>query len=411
MYQLLEKYISAKCQEWNMPYDDIWKNVQDVLVQADNFKRNQIYEVNAREQQRNFEKSKTMENQYMAVTPSHSCNLIYNALDLDFITFIFARAVIEIAVKNGIVVGTSLAFDDLVTGIQDVNTCNIDDDMKSYVTHKLRDGYQTSFHVRSDNLNQKVFDVEIFSCSTPIISIIRDMNWNLWDRLRKTVSAAFLFQRGCNATSFSLSSSTENSITADSEYEMKTVSVTAYLTTVVKTIVNLFDIMFPEELVEADKVILRREASMETLTILMVFNYDRTKDAVALHSLENQLILWAKTQVFKTIGADDIILDKYRSLMSEFQDVLRKDEIVMTLLCMLVLFKERSGLSNRELVQRERTFFVSLLDKYIAAKIRSNDWIIPYDVIWDFIHRDMARVSSVKSLIENLNLPQDQSRM
>ena len=415
LYELLEKYISAKCQEWNMPYDDVWRNVQDVLIQADDFKRNQIYEVNAREQQRKFEKSKSMENQYMAVTPAHSCNLIYNALGLDFITFVFAKTVVEIAVKNGIVVGTSLAFDDLVTGIEDVNTWNIHDDMKSFVTHKFRDGYQTSFHTRRNDSNEETFDVEIFSCLTPTISVMRDMNWYLWERLRKTVFAAFLFQRAYNATSISLCSS-ENSSTDElslsgSGYEMKTISVTLYLTTSIKTVINFFDIMFPEELVEADKVILRREASMETLTILMVFNYDRSKDAVALHSLENQLIMWAKTDIFKTIGADDIILDKYRSLMSEFEDVLRKDEIVMTLLCMLVLFKERSGLSNRLLVQRERAFFISLLDKYIAAKIRSNEWNVLYGVIWDFIHRDMARVSSVKSLIENLNLPQDQYRM
>jgi hypothetical protein len=96
--------------------------------------------------------------------------------------------------------------------------------------------------------------------------------------------------------------------------------------------------------------------------------------------------------------------NSYLSLIEDFLTVLRKDPFVMTILCMLCLFKERSGVVSREEIRRERTLFTELLDKYIDCRIKSRDWDVNKESIWNNIHRAMSHISSLKSLYENVAL-------
>ena len=100
----------------------------------------------------------------------------------------------------------------------------------------------------------------------------------------------------------------------------------------------------------------------------------------------------------------DALYDSYMRFIGDFYDFIRWDPVIMSILSVLCLFKERVGISNRDAIQRERTLFMELLDKYIRAKVEVHWTGCTVQGIWDHIHNKMVHVSSIKSLFENVAL-------
>ena len=120
---------------------------------------------------------------------------------------------------------------------------------------------------------------------------------------------------------------------------------------------------------------------------------------------QNKLHFVVHVNVLNTHPTSQPLFYAFTKLVEEFDDCLRQDAIVVNIMSCLCVFKERSGVISRNIIRRERSLYIDLLDRYIKAKVRGREWInVSIDSVWNQVHRMMAQVSTLKSLFENLSL-------
>ena len=407
--QLLDIYVKAKIKskEWKDSYDVVCKSIHEVLTQAVDFKKRNVFEKFAAERQRMLdEEIKAAQNKFVSVKQLPSSNLIFKVSALKIRPVLFERsAVIEVTVKDGVVVGTSSTIDEILKQGNDyVYQSDESTGDQIHIDFKARDGCRTSFLPHREN--EVTSEVIITTFRSNIQSVMEKMNESLWRRLTQVASAASLLQQTFNAVIDILpdapDSFCEQEVSGFAVQKKLTLNITWQ--SVIKTITKSFDFITSfHSLPAEDQLILRKEATTEVLIIQMVGTFDKDMDSFVHNGIQGHLLLCTKFKMFSSDLTETTFYQSLRTLTYEFDDTLRRDEVVMTLLCMLCLFKDRSGIIYRDLIQEERMFFLELLDRYIKGKVASKEWITPTHVLWDRIHRDMARVSSLKSLFENMS--------
>lgn len=125
----------------------------------------------------------------------------------------------------------------------------------------------------------------------------------------------------------------------------------------------------------------------------------------SLLTKQDKLHFVVHVNVLNTHPTSQPLFHAFCKLVEDFDDVLRQDALVVNILCCLCVFKDRSGVTSSDVIQRERSLYIDLLDRYIKAKVRGREWKnVTCDSMWNQIHRKMAQVASIKSLFENLSL-------
>jgi hypothetical protein len=159
-----------------------------------------------------------------------------------------------------------------------------------------------------------------------------------------------------------------------------------------------------KKLPQSDKEILRTESSMEVLLLQMLSTFEKESDSFINVGLEGHLEIGVRFSVFESniVTAHPLLAPTLREFMYEFDDYLRHDKVVITILGLLFLFKIRPGLINTELVQKERDSLLNFLDTYITLKIKHQEWKTSYYEVSKKIHRDMVRTSNLKTLFETM---------
>jgi hypothetical protein len=155
-----------------------------------------------------------------------------------------------------------------------------------------------------------------------------------------------------------------------------------------------------------DQTIIHKESLMEVGIIQEVPFYDKSTNHGVLPSLNNHLMVCLRPNMFLKFPEGKKIIDMLQSIFNDWDDYLRKDELVSALLTLLCFFKERSGISSASaiLINQERSFYLDLLDKYIISKIESREWIASHDHVWSRIHYKMNQINSIKHHLENVVL-------
>ena len=90
----------------------------------------------------------------------------------------------------------------------------------------------------------------------------------------------------------------------------------------------------------------------------------------------------------------------YNSFLEKFLVFLRTDFLVNSILSILCVLQENSGLSCTEFLERERKYYCEILDAYIRAKVISNEWLSDVDVIWRNIHEIFYELSKYPLIIK-----------
>jgi hypothetical protein len=145
-----------------------------------------------------------------------------------------------------------------------------------------------------------------------------------------------------------------------------------------------------QRLPHSEKSILRKEAAIEAVLIQMMVSYDKKATSHIHTALRGHIRIGVQISMFKN---DNHLYNLMYSLAHELQDFLRKDEVVMTILTLCSLFKQRPGLSFRQVIQDERGALFHLLEKYIESR----EWTtISSEDVWNMIHTFMAKLASLK---------------
>lgn len=153
-----------------------------------------------------------------------------------------------------------------------------------------------------------------------------------------------------------------------------------------------------------DQDILRKESMVEVGGIQSAHTFDRQEGCFVHYALQNQVLVCAHVDQYKLNATYEVVHEPTVRLMADFHDFVRKDVLITSIVSVLFLFQERSGISCHDVVREERALYLMLLQKYISAKCKAGDWILPPDVVWDHIHEKMDHMSKYKEAFCNMQL-------
>ena len=350
-----------------------------------------------------------------SITVSDNCRLSLEVLpgsevelffvDEDIIPGVSINVLVEIKVHDGIVYGIKGgSFSSMISGRSMIPLVYDNSNKVNPVLIHRRRGYHET-HFRLLVQHQFPCDVEITSSSSqistilPATSIMVSMDKCLWKILAQVVSAASLFHELFRVEYFLPS--------PDYDYDsiggtMKRVVFTSALESLIKNLtLPLGNILTSHSVPEKDQEIILLGATTEILIILVLANFDKDRQSIVRYAVFNQVLLLADVNSIHSSSWSQEVLDLFQHLLHDDYDLIRRDEIVMTILCLVCLFKERPGVSCVDLLNNNSSLLFNLLDKYILAKVNSCEWISDSSFIWELVAQYVKTISTQKSFLEN----------
>ena len=303
-------------------------------------------------------------------------------------------AAIEVGVKNGMILGTSLAFSRLFSPQED-NSWN--DDWVQYIS-SIQGTY--TFHNESGPQIPN-FDVRVTihkRCKVSVM-LMESLSEEHWKRLSEVALAARFFQQSLGIEDVSRDivasgdSLTHNLVRkrillfASNDHWGK------QITRGIESL-NLFRSLSFE-----DQLIILKESYFAVRTFSFTHTFFKESNSFILNSpLGEYLLLCFNINTRR--GKCNKMYDLYTRFLNEFYDFLRQDCFVITILSILSVYEEYTGLTCDALLKRERIIYTELLHKYIDAKVKSNQWPMSSSEIWDHIWKIKKLLLKWKSIYD-----------
>ena len=308
------------------------------------------------------------------------------------------ETLIEVAVKNGIIVGTKTKFDDLIRNriSPDINSFNSTSDTLMYKTSSELVTFQRNCN--SSNkftlFHDGIFDVQMvkFSSETTILDSLSEYHW---EKLREVCYSSRHLRLPMRVLyhDVPLDHSLEIVVGNESKQLLLTVGMENYT----KCISTAFEeLPFYQSLPLEDQVILVKDGVMEVGLLILLHIYDRTENSFLRKVIDGHLIHGIH---FDVIRGNKEIEKLYHEMLEEEFDSLRQDSFVVDLLSFLLFLTDRPGITEGALIIRERNYYAQLLDKYVEGQIRSGVWSEGYDRVWNNIKSLLSLVCRVIRLV------------
>ena len=406
-FELLDKYFVAKLSsgDWQCNLDVIWNQIHHLMSQVLSVKV--AYERYAHDQMKvEIERNQSSpQHEYLWVRRAPNSNLEYRVLDIQCVAFVGYRVIIEVQVEDGVVLGTGCSWTDILNSEEktpELVSSNLD---TSCLVLKKNFCQWRIFQKRHYNIipESSIFDVNISSSDSKVIVTMETMNSVLWKTLSHVIDTAVIL-KDILCSKFKISSS---SCETSKSKQLEIVGGWETFSLSVCKIAQLFEsyrCLSKEQQIRMTKV-----SVTEVVFLQIAALFDKSNNSVVHPSIMSHLWICTDLVSMRKHVKTQSLCDQMLKVMSEFEDFLRKDEIVMAILSLLFLFKESTDNSNNILIPQERALFLELLDKYIRAKVQSKEWITSYEVTWSILKEKMAQISNIKSSIESRSLKQENS--
>ena len=408
-FDLLEKYFIAKIDagEWNTNLNDCWQHIFNRISDVSNVKFHfeTFWTAQAKVQQQEQYRQSAISHDFICIKKSPMSQVEYRLLDIQGIAFVSYSAILEVRVESdGLISGTKCSFHDLMKHDDaqvEVHHISSSHDSPSFLVMTSVDGqhkrvFKKRYQVLSDSNS---FQVDITSSLSRNVITMEDMNIILWQRLNQTIEASVILRDTMCCRHFTTSSS--------SDEKWKRLEVRLTWETMAKQI-NKACVFFEllSSLTYEEQTIIKKESIIEIAIIQEAPFYDKETTNGVLPAVNNNIFVCLQPGMFMKFPEGKLIVDSLQGILNDWDDYLRKDDLITTLLSLICLFKERSGLSvgTRVRIQEERNIFLDLLDKYILSKVKSRDWIASHQAVWSRIHLKLNQISSIKHLLENVVL-------
>ena len=312
------------------------------------------------------------------------------------------KFIVQVEVVNGIVMGTNCEFQSLLRNdaIPDSNTSG----SLSQIVLDSRYDCQM-FHRHSDS------NVTVFSQSYQSPIVMQTVSKSMWNLLTHVVTAAHHLMK-MTRIPFS-----EMEFPEPSTAKFKTVTLHHSMennTNAVTSAVESIDSY--QQLDPLDQLILLREHLVGVVFLFTPYLYDKDSDSLIFSalqvpfltlckwsdyqtfiSLQDQIILGIQLNSLDDEGLSAEIVRVYSHLLNTFEEYLRQDAFVISLLCLIYFFQDIPGLFSNEEVRREQIGYVHLLDMYIKEKIKAKHWNHSYQKIWDSIYNTINIINYVRN--------------
>jgi hypothetical protein len=401
--RLLDSYIQSKLLEWQVSYEDVWNNIHDIFDQFESYKRHQLYE--------EFEKTKNQQSSQVSndfVWIEKRCDsppdFQFEVVELKVNPCSFVAAVILVNVEgnedDSVIQGTKWSIKSLTSGETKYTTSfeASHNFIKSVDTISL---HETTISFENQE-NGITFSGIMSSTRTPhITSKLEGLDVALWNTLNQIVYSSGIVKGLLVADIHAIeneSSSHEFLVSSKT-----TLSIVGNWTTVMRAVIAFIE-SFPsfQSITDpGDRYILQREAGLEITLVMWLTTFDKPKNSLVCLCVNESIALGCKLEAFQS---NKSFYEEVTSFMYGFDDILRKDHILMTILSSLCLWQRRSGLQTcHTIIDNERTLLFKLLDKYMRSKVEAQEWLTPLHVLWTRVYKVVNTVSSLRILYENLN--------
>ena len=357
-----------------------------------------------------YQPNKPVTHEYLWLKKSPSSMLHYRILEMAGVPYFKYKITIEVPVADGVVCGTNCVYEDL---LKNQPPADVNESYNSLLSMRFyfRSRHDNEIFIRTNPFSA-VFDV----CVTSLISdnkiVMKCMTEDLWNRLSQAICVSKYFY---HLTSVRYSDqTTEPSSSSNLIYSASSTlwsSTNEAATKHVCLSIDMLDytkaISSSVELLDAfrslpieDQLILLKEGLFEASGFLVTHNFSREDNSIAWSCFDSDLLFMVHMNVFKFSSTIQGLYEVYSSFQDSFSEFLRFDSLVINILCILCIFKERSGVSSSDVIEKERKLYFDLLDKYFQAKLSSGNWKLDLSVIWNQIHYLLSQVSNIKVAYE-----------
>ena len=333
-------------------------------------------------------------NQFVYFKRPIGSNLEFNVVNINMKPGCFYSASIEVSVKHGTILGTELLFNKLFAK-QDTQAWNND-----WILYVASIQGTHTFHLTGSL--QTPSDVRVTShrgCKVSFMTM-ESLTEEHWKRLSEVASAAKFFQESLGIQELP----SVDIVAPDDSVRLKRLLLFAsndhggkQITAGIESL-NLF-----RNLCFEDQLIILKESYFTIRTLSFTHTFIKEEKSFVLNSpLGEYLLLCFHINPRKGTRKIECnkMYDMYTKFLDEFYDFLRKDCVVITILCILFVYDEYPGMTCDWLIKRESKLYTELLQKYIDAKIKSGQWSSTNHQIWDHIWRIKRQLLSWKSVYD-----------
>jgi hypothetical protein len=363
---------------------------------------------------------------YLYLRRPKESQIVYRVLDVTGIPCVIYKTIIEVSVKDGVVLGTDCLLTDLLSkgGTQTILPIASEGqvDLLNFIVDKdslLLDDDISGSRFQFTRSNERVFLEDVSPKSTPTQVILENMSEEHWCRLSQVVSSHQHF-RDIMTVKYSLHDKERFSqeLTKENHEECcleskKNILLTVSIDSFMKFITRAFQSIDSfRSLAQVDQLLLIKDCVVEISYLHALHTFDQESQSLVWRAFGGNLLFCVTVDVFLNEPLkSEALYSSFRSLASDTMEYLRMDPIVISLLSILLLYKDDSYMSCRKVAQRERKLYVELLDKYIRGRVNSGDWkdVTP-QIIWDHIHAKLDHIREIRTLYENLSLLEPKTR-
>lgn len=316
--------------------------------------------------------------------------LQYKIIDASEIPFYLFRVVVEVPVRNGLVLGTECIFNQL---LKNERSPALIDSLGGLV-FKSRKQFLV---IERPRLPDYHFDIIIRDLWENDLVIMKDMDVILWNRLTEFVTVFRLFHDSMKVEYFlpkTEVTSMDDSLNPEPSIQLKKIELSVTLYHYLKSITaGMETLQSFRSLSSLDQLILLKNGVTYSLMVFSTLLQDRKNRIEVYSAFDDNLMFgidWENMRC-SNAHAEDVFFT-YFQLLDKLLDFIQKDAFAVTLIAVIFFFQDYDSITDREKVNEEKRFFIQILRKYIEGKISSGHWTSP-------IERIIENIDSLEPLL------------
>ena len=323
---------------------------------------------------------------------SPSSNIQYKLIAMKTIPGYSWQIMIEVPLKNGVIVGTNCVFQELLENKLSLST------ISSETCLLLQNRYHDNDIMLRINTRNS-FDIQVIEMNSNSKITLESMTENHWDRLKQIVMASGCFHQ-CSQAMHYLPDSDPLPESVANETVNRRLILSCSIENYTKPItagVEAFTTF--QSLPLEDQLILLKEGIAEVGLILSILEYNSVSNTFVGTCVQGNLLFCVhmdNLREAKTAAQESYQL--HLRVYSEFFHFLQRDILLISLLAAIAFFKAREGLSCPEIIEKERLVYMKIVEKYIEAKVKVGQWKTSVEEVRDNIKNLMSQVENVNSI-------------
>lgn len=297
--------------------------------------------------------------------------LQYKVVAVDCIPGYIFKTVFEVAVENGVVVGTNSRLVDLFKN-EKSNTRDVR--QSDSLVFQSRRG--TMVFEQNITKQGSPFSVQVTCTERNSRIVLEDMTNELWSRIENLIAATRLFH-DCSRVVYSCPSTVKSS-----DNGLQEVLVTVSMEHFIKSVTSGVEMLETfQSLSVVDQIILLKEGMIGVIILISISMFDNKSNCEVYSAFQNQLLFGINIETLKEHPLTQPVFDAFRGIVITMYDFLQRDMFLIDLLCVVFFLQDHNGLNEPEKVLLDKSMFLDILEKYVRAKIKGKEWPLSYEDI------------------------------